>query len=205
MKFYKSAMLVAAMLLGFSTLVSAHGYDVNKKYKGGGCGDNGAPSLCDNPQAYSTTLDAEVTNYDNYGFFGWGKTSEAYMDFDAINEPTLKITSATLSVKSNADGSWFSDGLWTLDNHFPYLTYVGKLDGGVDVFQLSSNLFDEILAGISFTAVFDKIKEDVFWASLTVDGEYCPPVSEVPVPAAVWLLGSGLMGMTAMRRRKKTA
>ncbi|SFJ84423.1 VPLPA-CTERM sorting domain-containing protein [Methylophaga sulfidovorans] len=201
MKFYKSAMLVAAMLLGFSSVASATFYHGGHHH--GGCGDSG--STCDNPQAYSTTLDAEVTNYDDYGFFGFGKTSEAYMDFDAINEPTLKITSATLSVKSNANGSWFSDGLWTLDNHFPYLTYIGKLDGGVDVFELSSNLFDEVLAGISFTAVFDKIKEDVFWASLTVDGTYCPPVSEVPVPAALWLFGSGLMGFTAMRRRKKTA
>ena len=201
MKFYKSAMLVAAMLLGFSSVASAtffHGH-----HHHGGCGDSG--STCDNPQAYSATYEAEVSNYDDNGFFGIGKSSVAYMSFEAINEPTLEITSATLSVKSNANGSWFSDGLWTLDNQFPYLTYVGQLDGGVDVFELSSNLFDEVLAGITFKAIFDKLKEDVFWASLTVDGTYCPPVSEVPVPAALWLFGSGLMGFTAMRRRKKTA
>lgn len=201
MKFYKSAMLVAAMLLGFSSVASATFYHGGHHH--GGCGDSG--STCDNPQAYSATFDAEVNNVDEDHWGTWWDSSVAYMDFDAINEPTLKITSATLSVKSNANGSWFSDGLWTLDNHFPYLTYIGQLDGGVDVFELSSNLFDEVLAGISFKAIFDKVKEDVFWAKLTVDGTYCPPVSEVPVPAALWLFGSGLMGFTAMRRRKKTA
>ena len=32
-----------------------------------------------------------------------------------------------------------------------------------------------------------------------------PPVSEVPVPAAVWLFGSGLVGLVGVARRKKAA
>lgn len=198
MKFYKSAMLVAAMLLGFSSVASATFFHGGHNHHGG-CDDS---STCSNPQAYSATFDAEVNNDDSNGFFGIGKYSHGYMSFDAINEPTLEISSATLTVKTNSNG--FFDELWTLDNHFPYVTYIGKLDGGVDVFELSSKLFDEVLAGISFKAIFSKISEDVFWASLTVDGKYCPPVSEVPVPAAMWLFGSGLVGFTALRRRKKT-
>ena len=33
----------------------------------------------------------------------------------------------------------------------------------------------------------------------------CSPPPEVPVPAAVWLFGSGLMGIAAVARRKKKA
>jgi hypothetical protein len=31
-----------------------------------------------------------------------------------------------------------------------------------------------------------------------------PPVSSVPVPAAVWLFGSGLLGLVGVARRKKS-
>jgi hypothetical protein len=194
MKFYKSAMLVAAMLLGFSSVASATFYHGGHHH--GGCGDDGSSSLCDNPETYSETFDASVSNYKEFG----------YMDFDAITDPAdLTITSATLKISTNANG-WFDDLYAYTDNWYGTgLSYLGSLDGGVEMFSLSSDLFDEILAGISFKAWFSKWSEDVFWAELTVNGEYCPPVSEVPVPAALWLFGSGLMGFTAMRRRKKTA
>ena len=193
MKFYKSAMLVASMLLGFSSVASATSYHGGHHHNGD-CGDSG--STCDNPETYSETFDATVSNYKEFG----------YMDFDAITDPAdLTITSATLKISTNANG-WWDDLYAYTDNWYGTgLSYLGSLDGGVEMFSLSSDLFDEILAGISFKAWFSKWNEDVFWAQLTVNGEYCPPVSEVPVPAAVWLLGSGLMGMTAMRRRKKTA
>lgn len=38
----------------------------------------------------------------------------------------------------------------------------------------------------------------------TIDG-FEPPVSEVPVPAAAWLLGSGLIGLVGVARRRKAA
>ena len=82
MKFYKSAILVAAMLLGFSSVASAtffHGHH----HHHGGCGDDS--SLCDNPETYSETFTASVSNYYEFG----------YMDFDAITDPAdLDITSA---------------------------------------------------------------------------------------------------------------
>lgn len=40
---------------------------------------------------------------------------------------------------------------------------------------------------------------------LTLTGTITAPVSEVPLPAAVWLLGSGLLGLVGVARRKKAA
>ncbi len=41
--------------------------------------------------------------------------------------------------------------------------------------------------------------------SLITDGEYTLHVSAVPIPAAVWLFGSGLLGLIGFSRRKKAA
>jgi len=60
-----------------------------------------------------------------------------------------------------------------------------------------------LIDGLSLKALFTDNSEDVFWSKLEVSGVYCPPISEVPLPAAVWLFGSGLMGFMAVRRRTK--
>ncbi len=51
--------------------------------------------------------------------------------------------------------------------------------------------------GYSFTGTGEGITETMFIAA---DGQSVAPV---PIPGAVWLLGSGLAGMVAMRRKKK--
>ncbi|MBU1691633.1 MAG: VPLPA-CTERM sorting domain-containing protein [Gammaproteobacteria bacterium] len=40
--------------------------------------------------------------------------------------------------------------------------------------------------------------------ALHLTGSYTPSVSAVPVPAAAWLLGSGLLGLVGVARRKVT-
>jgi hypothetical protein len=48
-----------------------------------------------------------------------------------------------------------------------------------------------------------------FWLDLVSGGGYAyltgTHVGEVPVPAAVWLFGSGLVGLTAVARRRSSA
>jgi hypothetical protein len=46
---------------------------------------------------------------------------------------------------------------------------------------------------------FDKAKQLYAWA--VRDGDVAAPVSAVPVPAAVWLFGSGLLGLMGLKRR----
>jgi len=74
------------------------------------------------------------------------------------------------------DANWFSDGS-VIPDSFP-ASYTALLVG-----------FDYDSSGNEIGAVFATVD------SLTV--------SAVPVPAAIWLFGSGLVGMVGMARRKK--
>ena len=76
------------------------------------------------------------------------------------------------------DGNWFSDGSLIPDN-IPPSSYI------------------PILIGLDF----DSNGDEVGFAFATVDSL---TVSSVPVPAAVWLFASGLIGLTGVARRKKS-
>lgn len=80
---------------------------------------------------------------------------------------------------------------------------------------LTSGLFSP--AGLNSSVVFKASMNDTFGAGfstadlgswmLSSNGEltYGQPVSAVPVPAAVWLFGSGLVGLVGIGRRRKSA
>ena len=68
----------------------------------------------------------------------------------------------------------------------------GMSDDGIGGSPMNSTAFS------SFNANFDI-------TSVTVDSFVPTPVAAVPVPAAVWLFGSGLLGLVGIARRKKKA
>jgi len=86
------------------------------------------------------------------------------------------------------------------------VTFTGYFSGGGTVtqsFQLSSFGFSDFFFDSTFTNL----------TSLTWNQGMIPTnsfqfdnivVNAVPVPAAVWLFGSGLLGLTGLARRKKT-
>ena len=74
------------------------------------------------------------------------------------------------------DGNWFSDGSVIPDNVPP-------------------SSYTPILIGLDF----DSVGDEVGFVFATVD---TLTVSAVPVPAAVWLFGSGLMTLVGLARRK---
>jgi hypothetical protein len=43
-------------------------------------------------------------------------------------------------------------------------------------------------------------QSNIFWDNISITAD----VAAVPVPAAVWLFGSGLLGLIGVARRKKT-
>ena len=60
--------------------------------------------------------------------------------------------------------------------------------------SFSSNIWDKDFDSSNFCCDFDGDDFDGTWTSASV--------SAVPVPAAAWLFGSGLLGLTGMARRK---
>ena len=192
MKLLKIIGLVGALVLGFSGVASATYLPNNYHYHHGGCGNQG--NTCDTP--FTKTLETtDINTKTHWGLFGKYNTSQ--WSFDSVNAPGLNIDNATLKVQSNATG------YYKFDNLFSGLNFIGHLSGGIDVFNVADSLFDKIMSGLSLTAIFNTKYESVSWSQLTVNGTYCPPVSEVPVPAALWLFAPALMGFTALRRRAK--
>lgn len=99
------------------------------------------------------------------------------------------------------------------------LTEVTTATGAVEIFQLSYDsaedldtyqagsfslatlIFDTLSVGVSPLSIEVISLGDAYGDSLAADlGSGC--VSVVPVPGAVWLLGSGLLGLMGVRRRK---
>ena len=109
-----------------------------------------------------------------------------------------KVRIADTGIEFKAKQSWvtgFTDGY-----------VIGSLDGNwtVDV------QFTDVLA------VGDTIKNLTAWAALSSDGlggqteimlalavDRRVRLSNIPIPSAVWLFGSGLLGLIGVARRKK--
>jgi len=89
--------------------------------------------------------------------------------------------------------------------------------GAIDLYSATDYLGTESLAGkgfygylieegdtslLDFFSLFGTTSSSFRISRMYAVGEL-DPVSEVPLPAAVWLLGSGVMGLAAFRRMRK--
>ena len=74
---------------------------------------------------------------------------------------------------------------------------------GWDMFQVAS---DKITLGFYLTTlkIFGTLTGDKAekWGRGTTSDLYVAGINEVPIPAAAWLFGSALLGLTGLRRRK---
>jgi len=124
------------------------------------------------------------------------------MDFDGgKGVKTYLLGPAPAATKTTNTGAG-CDGLtlatqtnaYTINTNFANLgtCTTGMSDDGIGADPMSSAAF----AG--FNANFDIL-------SVHVDSFVPTPTSAVPVPAAVWLFGSGLLGLVGIARRKKKA
>ena len=145
--------------------------------------------------------------------------SEVESALGLIIDESLIVGSKTNSV-GDPIGSWLQDefglgtltvtawsnttGTWELTGATEPLFFVTKYNGGYDIYTYMgvgispfSDSWDDIYRG-TIGASCNEVNCDAATSHLTVYGV-------VPVPAAVWLFGSGLLGLVGMARRKKAA
>ena len=141
--------------------------------------------------ATATADDARFSVYDNLHDAG------TYLEYD------LNIT------VSGLEGLWNPPGFEIVANNHP--TGVNGSFSGL--FQFGGDPDGDLYTGF-YTIDLDFDMENWAFANNgSLDGRYQHDgnifnslfVSNVPVPAAVWLFGSGLLGLVGMARRKKVA
>lgn len=118
-------------------------------------------------------------------------------DFDPTINPFTAASGGSLSLTSLASvPGFFTVGAWTFD---------------LKEFSIDKVLSDTlILTGTGFLYKDIADQHAVTWSfsseglvsSTTGLGSYSMSVTAVPVPAAVWLFGSGLIGLVGVARRK---
>lgn len=141
--------------------------------------------------------------FDNTSLFTGLGATERYERFNSTlftsTNPNSAISVAS-SPSGHLGGAWSSaaGGIWTFSNEQTGLTGT----------QLMSFIYFGATEAIDFDALplataFSDGKWKVDATTGTVS--YVGQVSAVPVPAAVWLFGSGLLGLVGIGRRRKQA
>lgn len=155
----------------------------------------------------------------NFGGAGESSTEGAlwnfnfYIDVEGANSATPLLSDYQFNLLYDFDpgvGTAFTD-LGIID-----LTAWSGLTGATTRFEGSENLVFDWLSNPAYVTVptFSPFDPDVigeyqFAIQVSSDGlnveTVAMEVQTVPVPAAVWLFGSGLLGLVGIARRKKTA
>jgi len=133
----------------------------------------------------------------NYGFtiFKGMDTVTIYGHHNAWNSGSNEVGLSEFSSPYR-----YSNGTLMAGANLTFADIVAYSVGGANPSNLNSISFD-VLAGQVYT-IFLGGYRDGSWGA-TDDG-YRLTISQVPVPAAVWLFGSGLLGLIGASRRKNT-
>ncbi len=154
----------------------------------------------------AATASAEVTAFDPMFFTNASANANTNMsvDFEVTTAQLFDLSGAV----SSSDFGGFSFGqadvsLRSQDGSFNLSFSTPFFDGHATPFDLSGTLFPNIYtlsANANISADAFGIEASSGTADFTVDFK----VSAVPIPAAAWLFGSGLLGLVGIARRKKT-
>jgi hypothetical protein len=149
-----------------------------------------------------------------------GESKDWGWQHDAVDG---NINSASLSIKSfDVDAaSGELDKIYAFNNDTSAFELLGRLGGSNDAFSftkfnLTPSWFDEVAAGLRIMMRIDENntgwKVSLSKSSLTIDSDALAtaPITvnpgsvnagQAPIPAAVWLFGSGLIGLFCIRRK----
>ncbi len=105
----------------------------------------------------------------------------------ATNASTIDCTTQSLFTPTDANGNYlFSSNVWDDDEYVVWVD-LATLPSGFSATTPTELYFDNSFSQLNGTTVF------------TADFGF----QAVPVPAAVWLFGSGLLGLVGVARRKQ--
>ncbi len=161
-------------------------------------------------------IDPNFANIENYGIIGTNKNFFK-LNSAALNQ-AIEAHGQMATAQRTAIGGAALDG--TIADNFAYW---GTVDNGGYAGECRTWCFNWQGSPVNNTAAIGEsmsfwyeqanafVKDDNFVTEAagdwSFDGQnivYAAPVSQVPVPAAIWLMGSGLVGLVGIARRKKT-
>lgn len=120
---------------------------------------------------------------------------------------TLTLASSVLGINYTNTDTLFQPLTNTYDNkHIDYAVDTNSNAGSISLLFSANSDQGSPAIGVSeywLTVNGDSSYRWAFTDSDGVNGDTNIPPSTVPVPAAVWLFGSGLLGLVGMARRKK--
>ena len=149
--------------------------------------NNGGTLTPDSTSPFSTIGTTNVNgDYTQNSFSTYSVEIENLLSFDKLNVTGIATLAGELDV-TLANNAIFQDG-----DSFDIL-FAESIVGEFDLLSLA--ILDEGLAW-DFSFIADAIG--------TTDIARLSVISTVPVPAAVWLFGSGLIGLVGFARRKKS-
>ena len=156
------------------------------------------------PMASAATLEIDMTGIESYGFQCDAGNSGLIFDLGAGANITgiswdVGLTPVSPSWSQEATMSLYSEGGETVLNIFAGIDNSDPA-AAVGGTALSQTAADGLLLIEFYEIDFDDIADgaDAIWdGTLSIEYE----TSVVPVPAAAWLLGSGLLGLLGLRRR----
>ncbi len=155
-----------------------------------------------NANAASLNLAGDSSNTGTVGFgsgdvvtAGWNSTSSGASVSDSFTISSDTATTATLSLTFNP-----------LSPNSSVSIFDGTSNIGLDIFKIGS------LGLLEYTWVLEAATEyvlNIFISNAAAGSNYdlrlATGISEVPVPAALWLFAPALMGLLTLRRKTKLA